>query len=85
MAFELQFQWKDWRCPLKLYLNNFQMFISFFPQIRPDFKTMLPYLAALQKTARSPLSSDESKTDEKGGHHEAKLMEAYKSTSGDVN
>ena len=42
---------------------------------------MLAYFATLQETATSLISSDE--TDgEKDGHHEAKLMEVYKSTSG---
>ena len=45
---------------------------------------MLAYFATLQETATSLISSDE--TDgEKDGHHEAKLMEVYKSTSGGVN
>ena len=31
----------------------------------PDFETMLPHLVAVQETATSLMSSDESETDEK--------------------
>ena len=43
--------------PLKLYLNSFNMFMSWFSHKRPDFLTMLPYLAALEKKQTKRWSS----------------------------